>query len=250
LGASGNLTIDAKIVQLDNGKITASTVSGVGGNVEIQARDNFWRNGSIIDAKARNLGNGGNINIISPTLLILDVSQINASAIDGNGGKIDIFTQGLFRSTESMLEASSLLGIDGIISIDTPEINPNAGLVKLSEQTTQPENKVAQTCHNNNSQASNSFVITGKGGFLEQPQQIRSNIAVLDDLGINSNFSDNEDLTVSLESISNSPKSMIEAKGWYVDDRGRIILTDNINKAENLVSNGDRAISCGSDGDR
>jgi filamentous hemagglutinin family protein len=255
LGASGNLTIDANIIQLDNGKITASTVSGVGGNIEIQARDNFWlRNGSIIDAKAQNLGNGGNINIISPTLLIIDVSQINAGAIDGNGGKIDIFTQGLFRSTESMLKASSLLGIDGIVSIDTPEIDPNAGLVELSEQTTQPENKVAQTCQNNNSQTANSFVITGKGGFLEQPQQIRSNTAVLEDLGVSSNFNNNEgeseDLTASLEPISNSPKSTIEAKGWYVDDRGRIILTDDINNINNFASNDDRAISCGSDGDR
>jgi filamentous hemagglutinin family protein len=254
LGASGNLTIDAGTIQLDNGNITASTISGVGGNIDIQARDNFWlRNDSIINANAQNIGSGGNINLISPTVLILDNSQINASAIDGNGGKITIFTQGLFRSTESMLEASSLLGIDGIVSIDTPEIDPNAGLVGLSEQTTQSENTIAQTCYDNDGQLANSFVITGKGGFLEQPQQIRSTAALLEDLGISIDFNDNqgesENSTRSIEPDNSELElgrtSFIEAKGWYADDLGRVILTANINNTNNFADDRDRDISCG-----
>jgi filamentous hemagglutinin family protein len=252
LGEAGNLIIDAKTIQLDSGKINASTISGVGGNIDIQARSSLLLQGnSQIDANAQGIGDGGNIKIATIILLLLDRSQISTSAIEGNGGKINLYTQGLFRSAESMLEASSQLGIDGIISIDTPEIDPNNGLIELSEQTTQPENKIAQTCGNNSSQIVSSFVIIGKGGLSEQPQQIRHNLPVLSDLGIGSDEDDRLSFTNTIPaknlesaSIFIPQPTFIEARGWLKGDRGQIILTAAIEPSNSTNYSLDRPITC------
>ncbi len=252
LGAAGNLTINAKTIQLNGGNITASTISGVGGDIDLRSQDSLLlQDNSQIDANAQGIGDGGNIRIATPILLLLDRSQINASAIEGNGGKINLYTQGLFLSLESMLEASSQLGIDGIVSIDTPEIDPNNGLIELSEQTILPKNEISQTCGINSSQIASSFVIIGKGGLSEQPQQIRHNLPVLSDLGIGSDEDDRVSFTIlapakNLESASIPipQPAFIEARGWFVDDRGQIILTATIESSNSISYSHDRPVTC------
>ena len=68
-GIAGKLTVNASSIFLDNkGSITASTASGEGGNVNLNAQNLQLRHNSLITAAAGGSGNGGNINIYTATL--------------------------------------------------------------------------------------------------------------------------------------------------------------------------------------
>ncbi|MGH2412417.1 MAG: hypothetical protein ACRDEA_01710 [Microcystaceae cyanobacterium] len=64
-GNAGRLRIKADSIVLDNqGGITASTVSGEGGNIELRVGDILLlRHNSLISSQAGGTGNGGNIDI-------------------------------------------------------------------------------------------------------------------------------------------------------------------------------------------
>jgi filamentous hemagglutinin family protein len=249
LGAAGNLFLQAETIQLDSGNITASSISGVGGNIDLRVGNSFWlTNSSQIDANARGFGDGGNISITAPILVLLNRSRINASAIEGDGGRINIDTQGLFRSSETGLEASSQLGIDGVVSIDTPDIDINSGLLRLSEATIHSENSIVQTCNHNSPETASRFVILGKGGSIEQPQQIRSSLPLLEDFGITIAPVDVLAVPSPAQDRSNTlpveRNSFIEARGWLKNSQGQIILTATANHPNNTVSSFDRSPDC------
>ncbi|MGI0495044.1 filamentous hemagglutinin N-terminal domain-containing protein, partial [Alkalinema pantanalense CENA528] len=64
IGDAGQLNIQANQIILDSGNIRASTFSGQGGNIQLQARDLILlRHGSQITATSGGSGNGGNITI-------------------------------------------------------------------------------------------------------------------------------------------------------------------------------------------
>jgi large exoprotein involved in heme utilization and adhesion len=91
-GAAANLEIIADRVFLETGgKLSADTVSGQGGNINLKIADILQLSDrSAITTNALNQGDGGNINIETQFLLAFLDSQITANAIAGRGGKIDI----------------------------------------------------------------------------------------------------------------------------------------------------------------
>lgn len=176
-GDAGTLSIHADRIQLDrHGGITATTLSGEGGNIELLVQDRLqMRHQSQISATAGGTGNGGNINIETPVLVALENSDISANAGQGRGGGIRIKTQGIFgtafRDTltpDSDITATSALGtqFDGIVEIQTPGNEPHAEFVELSARPFDADAPIAQGC---GSDRGNRFVVTGRGGLPDDP---------------------------------------------------------------------------------
>ena len=227
-GLAGNLNINAREIILNQGSLTASTASGIGGNIELRVSgDTILRNGSQIAAEAAGTGNGGNLTANTNTLTILEGSKVTANAFQGNGGNIRITTQGLFISPDSDITASSSFGVSGTISINNPNLDPSSGLVQLPENVVDPSTQIAQGCA---ADGGNTFTIAGRGGLPEEPTATLPGQTVWQDLqnyAVESPESDKEpSKTLPVATISETP-SLVEAVGWQTNARGEVELVAN-----------------------
>ncbi|MEH1870659.1 beta strand repeat-containing protein, partial [Nostoc sp.] len=235
-GNAGNLLIQqaASITLDDQAFLSAATESGEGGNIILQAHDLLLlRRASKISAEAGNNGNGGNININSGFIVAVpsENSDILANAFEGNGGNIQITSQGIFgiqpRSNPTSLSditASSQFGVDGVVKINTPDIDPNSGLVNLP--TVPVDTQVAQTCTAGSAVAKSSFTITGRGGLPPNPGEALNADAVQVDLvGSNPEVGKPSTPAVSTNPINPTPNRIVEATGWVIAANGDVILT-------------------------
>ena len=180
LNIVANLNIMAdRVLLTDNGVLTAEVTAGDQGNIVLLA-DSFllMRRGALISANATNQATGGNITIEAPVILGLENSDIVANAVEGDGGRINISTQALlglqfrdFRTPESDITASSQFGLDGIVQIETPDIDPNQGLVELPSALNDPSNQIATGCL---TEADNTFIVTGRSGLSDAPGALNS----------------------------------------------------------------------------
>ncbi|QLE56634.1 S-layer family protein [Nostoc sp. TCL26-01] len=233
IGNAGNLDINADQISLDRtGSIIATTKSGEGGSINLQNNILIMRHGSNLTATAGGTGNGGNIAINSPIVLGLENSDIVANAFQGQGGNININTQGIFglkyriQSTpENDITASSQFGVSGTVNINNFGVDPNSGLVQLSENVIDPSKLIATGCSAN---SGSSFVATGRGGVPQNPtQQVTSD--VYDGLHLRS-WSDIRDLSAFRQTrtataqIPHSPKAIIQATSWHRNGQGKIEL--------------------------
>ncbi|WNZ43683.1 filamentous hemagglutinin N-terminal domain-containing protein [Leptolyngbya boryana CZ1] len=176
-GIGGNVQIIANDIQLENqSRITAVAQSGEGGNINLQLRDLLlMRSGSSIAATAGGQGDGGNITINTPIIVGLENSDIVANADQGRGGNIQITTQGIIGlqyrdrlTLENDITASSEFGVNGTVEVNNVGVDPNSGLVELSTTLIDSNQQVAASC--SGTQGS-SFVVTGRGGMPQNPNQ-------------------------------------------------------------------------------
>jgi filamentous hemagglutinin family protein len=190
---AGRLEINAQSIQLDKqGSITAESLSGQGGDIILNMTRLrspspgvlLLRNGSKISAtagNARNPGNGGNVNITVPFIVVIPIenSDITSNAFSGDGGRITIQAENLFGiqfrakpTALSDITASSERGNQGIVTLNTPDIDPSRGLIVLPSGPIDVSQKIDRTC-NPNSNVSSSFVTRGNGGLPATPQTDR-----------------------------------------------------------------------------
>ncbi|MBW4532515.1 MAG: hypothetical protein KME09_01115 [Pleurocapsa minor HA4230-MV1] len=142
IGNAGNLEINADSISLDNGgEISASTLSGEGGNINLDTESLKLFGQSNITASAQGQGNGGNITIDTDTMVGLENSDITANAVAGNGGNITIDSNYIFglESRQSLtpfndITASSELGIDGTVIISSPENNVGEEIIIVGRE--------------------------------------------------------------------------------------------------------------------
>ncbi|MBE9067586.1 S-layer family protein [Leptolyngbya cf. ectocarpi LEGE 11479] len=174
-GDAGNLTIMADQIRLtDSGSLQAEVVAGSQGNIILMADSLlFMRRGALISTNATNEATGGEITIEAPVVLGLDNSDIVANAVQGDGGNISITTQALlglefrdFLTPENDITASSQFGLDGIVQIDTPDLEPNQGLIELPSDVTDPSNQISTGCL---VAADNSLTVSGRSGLPDSP---------------------------------------------------------------------------------
>ena len=102
-GIGGNISLQAsRLVLNQQGSITAKTASTTGGNISLNVKDlTLLRRNSLISATAgtdKAGGNGGNINFDGKFIIALENedSDISADAFSGTGGNIQINSQGIF----------------------------------------------------------------------------------------------------------------------------------------------------------
>lgn len=251
LGQAGNLDITAENLFINQGILTAETGIGdgsEGANIMLDIRDLLlMRNNSLISAAAFDTANGGNITINNPEGFIIALpfenSDIIANANQGDGGDIDITTQNIFglvfrdkNTYKSDITASSKFGLNGQVTVDQLNINPASGLIEL------PSTLVGATGIKAGCAASNgnNFVVSGKGGLPQNPDDLFSGETTYTDLfdlvpteESSSNIT-NENINVNTDNQTNQ---IVEATGWVVDDVGNVIFVAKMpeNNSHNSV---------------
>jgi filamentous hemagglutinin family protein len=239
-GLAGNMQLNAgSILLLDTeGAITAKTDSGEGGNINVTTDFLQLRRNSQISAEAGGIGNGGNINIHAKNIVALENSDITANAFEGNGGNIAITTQGIFgtefrpqQTPQSDITASSQFGLSGNVSINTPDANPSSGLLSLPQNLFDPNQKVVSGC--NPDQQGSSLTVTGREGIPADPTGVLQSPVVWRKLRMR----EVPTLTSRGEEVNVSPskavetandKSLVEATGWVVNERGEVELVARV----------------------
>ncbi len=245
-GDAGSLRVNANSIKLDSiGKLVGTTASGRGGDIKLDVRDLIlMRNNSAITTTAANNGSGGNITINTPDGFIVAVpsenSNILANAFQGSGGQIKINATGIYGlenrtnlpedSKISEISASSEFGVNGTVQINTPNIDPNNGLVNLPAIPV--DTSFAQTCTAGGNVAKSEFIITGRGGLSSNPNQALSTDAVQVDLVTLNPKVDKRSTSISTTPTTPTPPTIVEATAWMIDKHGNVVLTANAPTAE------------------
>ncbi len=256
LGQAGNLDITAENLFVNQGILTAETGIGdgsEGANIMLDIRDLLlMRNNSLISAAAFDTANGGNITINNSQGFVIGLpfenSDIIANANQGDGGDIDITTQNIFglvfrdkNTYKSDITASSKFGLNGQVTVDQLNVNPASGLIEL------PSTLVGTTGIKAGCAASNgnNFVVSGKGGLPQNPDDLFSGETTYTDLfdlvpteKTPSNISEKK----SDVSINNQSNQIVEATGWIKDAEGNVIFVARIpehNSQKSVVSSVD-----------
>ncbi|MEM7065905.1 MAG: filamentous hemagglutinin N-terminal domain-containing protein [Cyanobacteria bacterium P01_B01_bin.77] len=234
-GDSGTLAVIAGTAVLNDGRLLASTQAGEGGNISLQIDDALvLREDSLVSAEAFNDADGGNVDISTPFIIALfprtgsDGNDIQASAVDGNGGRITIQANTLFNIEENIalagnmtndLDASSGTGIDGEVIIETLEVDPDEGTVRLPSGLADPE--ISQGCQAGGD-VNGQFVNAGRGGLPSNPYEPLSGDGIQEDI-----FPAGQ-TTTQQTALESSPETIVEAQGWSENAQGDIVLvTDN-----------------------
>lgn len=223
-GNAGNIRVNAEEILLENaGKLAASTASGIGGNMTLQAERVVVRGGSEISAESGGTGNGGNMTVDTDNLVLLNASRITANAFEGAGGNIDIKTQGIFESPDSAITASSQLGVNGVVNIDNPAVDPSSGLIELSTQVSDPSDRISSSCA---AADGSSFTITGRSGLPIGPIDILRHETLWEDLRTTIEYPQGETESAAelLPVIPEPTRELVEATGWIFNQNGTVEL--------------------------
>ena len=236
-GASGNITVSARQIRLDNGSITAASAGGDRGNITLHAQTLFSNHGSTITTNAQGNATGGNIAIQTDFLAAQNNSDITANAVSNRGGQVRITAEGIFgaeyrpqTTALSDITASSNLGAEfnGVVELDTPGVDPSQGLVELPTTVINANTQIAAACEN---QTGNNFVVTGRGGLPEDASQLLRGQAVWQDTrSLGTENRPNQAAyspTGNSSRASSTPDSVIEAQGWSIDANGQVSLVAN-----------------------
>ncbi|MEO0768348.1 MAG: S-layer family protein [Cyanobacteria bacterium J06649_4] len=172
-GQAGTLTAKTQNIVLNGGDISAITLSGQGGNINLGAQTLRASDGSKIQATSFGLGDGGNIDIDANFIVGRQNSDIVANAINGNGGNITINSQGLYGfefrdqlTDQNDITASSEFGLEGSVEISNVALDAQAGLVSLPVYFSDTDNQVIASCATAHV---NHFVASGRGGLATNP---------------------------------------------------------------------------------
>ncbi|NJP21416.1 MAG: S-layer family protein [Hydrococcus sp. CRU_1_1] len=224
LGQAGNITITSDRINLNRGNIAAISKQTGGGDISLTSQFILLENGSTISTSVLDsTGGGGNIDINTAIFAAIENSDIRADAVSGAGGNIQITTQGLFLSPDSDITASSQFGVDGTVEIIDLNVNRTSGLVQLPETMSDPTRLVASACTANRE---NVFAVTGKGGLPEDPSQtLRGETYWVDKRSVDRERVENvRDLPAKSNPSFRSQNSIVEAKGWKIDEDGTLLL--------------------------
>ncbi|MHC5770301.1 MAG: two-partner secretion domain-containing protein [Nostoc sp.] len=234
-GDAGNLDIATSYsISLDNQAVlSAESAFGKGGSIQLQARDLLVsRRNSLISAVSGNLssnGFDGNININTKFLIAVPVenSDIVATGFGRSpGSNIQVNAQGIFGTQfRQQLTSESDIVATGQVTLNTPDIDPNSGLLELP--TIPVATEVTQGCYSSG-YAQNRFVISGRGGLPRNPYNFLSPNAVLVDwVTLNPSTRNRKSPPVSIKPTTATPKPIVEATGWVINAKGELELTAN-----------------------
>ncbi len=251
MGNAGDININAQSILLNNqGKLTAQSVSGEGGNIRLNLQDflillhNSQISTQAGTPEAGGGGNGGNIDITAQFIIAVpnEDSNIDANAFEGNGGNINITATGIFGieprgelTDLSDITASSQFGQVGTLALNRPDVDPQSSLVKLPETVVDAQQLVIEACSPGGAFTQGEFVITGRGGLPPGPNDLVQTQTGLTELGY-PNTNDRPQTRSPLPETPSVPLvptqaaqtetfAIVEAQGWRTDERGRIVLT-------------------------
>jgi large exoprotein involved in heme utilization and adhesion len=247
-GAAGDIKINASsLVRLNNeALVTADTQQGNNANITVTSPDIVLRQGSQITTNSTQLADGGNITLTTDNLVSIGNSDITANAEVLNGGQVIINADALFGiqfrdrlTPESDITATGgVQGVAGTVEINTPEVDPAAGLIQLASSPIDVTALLGDDLCSPEVLANSSFIITGRGGIPPTPTDplIYQPISLewarpytgLPARGGNFSYAPmslpvNSSVNSSVIKSENFP--LLEAQGWVQKADGTIILT-------------------------
>jgi filamentous hemagglutinin family protein len=178
-GNAGKITLQANTITLaDGAKISSSAEKSTGGHIIIVTPGLLYlQAGKITTSVGSGEGNGGNITIEKPILVVLDKAQLVAQADVGQGGNILVHSDHWVASQNSLVSSSSKLGIDGQVFITSPTMDVGSRLVILSTELLEVANQLKKSCANQTdaNKKHNRFVVSTLTGTPPSPGDWQSN---------------------------------------------------------------------------
>ncbi len=176
---AGEIVINAgNQFQSTNGTVTTEASQASGGSITLMAGDMVHLVNSKITTSVQGGAEtrGGDITI-DPQFVILQNSQILATATQGNGGDITITAGTFLADPASVVSASSQLGVSGTVNIQSPVQNFSSSLAPLPKNFQSAAALLAQRCAARAAGGQvSTFVMAGReglpaepGGFLTSP---------------------------------------------------------------------------------
>ncbi|MEH2329870.1 two-partner secretion domain-containing protein [Nostoc sp.] len=243
-GTAGNMTLNARSIRLNNNALLSGNTQSAKvdpnreqATININSQDLLMSRNSNIRTNARGKNViGGNINIDTDFLIGFKNSDISANSQDFRGGNVQINAQGIFGiqfrdvasdKTSDITATGASSELNGNVEINTPDVDPNSGLINLPTIATDTE--VAQTCQASGSLAKSSFIITGRGGLPPNPGEALNTDAVQVDLVTLNPSNDRGDRSFVPSKITTpAPERIIEATGLALNQKGEVVLTANL----------------------
>jgi large exoprotein involved in heme utilization and adhesion len=220
-GRVGNLNLDIGNLTLSGGSLSAQSLTGDRGSINIRAKTLTLRYGSQINANALGDATGGNIDIQTQLLfaVLTENSDITANAITNRGGAVRIQTDQLLglqassRLSElSDITASSEQGaqFSGVVEIKASETGLNRSFSKLPTVLAGVE-PIRVSC----SATAGSLSTTGKGGLpVMADQPIRSGML----------WGSSGAGVAAAIAPAPMPSPLVQANAWTRDAKGRVQL--------------------------
>jgi large exoprotein involved in heme utilization and adhesion len=211
-GRGGDLTLGARELRLADGAVISATSLGSGdaGTLRLTAREAFESAGSTVTTAA-DQASGGNIALragsrirlrdsalttsvrggaatvggdltLGAPAVIVEGSQVLATAVEGRGGNIGIGAEVLLVDPASRIDASSALGISGTVALQAP-VTALSGIVAPLPQavgrvaTLLPARCAARFREGKTS----SLALGGRGGLPLEPSSVLPSPLVLDE---------------------------------------------------------------------
>jgi hypothetical protein len=171
-GNAGDIAITAgDTIRLVDSQVTSAAAVASGGNVKFTAPNLIQIvNGQIVtlvQGGAQTVG--GNINI-DPQFVILQNSQILATATQGNGGNITIAGNVVMVDPGSIIDASSALGVSGQVAIQAPVNNVATALSRLSQTPLNASELLTARCSARLREGrTSSLTLAGRDGVPAEP---------------------------------------------------------------------------------
>jgi large exoprotein involved in heme utilization and adhesion len=175
-GRAGDICLDLRErFESEAGAVTTASEWAGGGRIKLRAGERVLLNkGSTITTRVHGgEGDAGNIDIDSP-LVVLNRSQVIASADQGKGGNIQIIAKNFLASADSQIDASSNLGIDGTVEISAPEVDLSGGLQVLPARFFDASELLRERCTARVGRA--SLVLVGRGGVPLPPDALQPSL--------------------------------------------------------------------------
>ena len=128
----------------------------------------------------------------------------------------------------SDITASSQSGIDGTVLLNTPDLDPVSGLIKLTESLINAANQLAPGC--GRSAKANTFTSIGRGGLPSHPNNLltgmKPSLRLVDTVNVDTKVSrDIISEVINHESNDSQDTVIQQAQGWIITSDGRVILT-------------------------
>ena len=268
-GNAGNLNVKAQSVSLDNqGKLTANSVTGEGGNINLSVQDLLlMRRNSVItntSGTAQAGGNGGNFTlntrfIVAPTF---ENSDIITNAFNGRGGNIDINAFRIFgfviRSREDLeklrpndLDPRQLPTNDiSAVSQTGPSfviLNQEdfSRVLVLPTRVDVSNRLITASCTAFDEKGGSSFTVTGRGGLPPSPDELLTNDVVWTDTRLPATTTQQHSSKKPSAKLPSKSKAklvvIVPATGWVFNGKGEVTL---ISSAPNATGLGTTPATC------
>jgi filamentous hemagglutinin family protein len=237
-GGDLSVTADERLVMRDGATINVSNFPslnlevppgrGAVGNIRVRSPFLQLQQGSLITTNSQSRQPGGNIAIDTQFLWATGNSDITANAVNSFGGNVAVTAESIFGTRsrpaltgESDITASSDLGaaFSGVISLDSPDVDPSQGGVRLPDRMVDASQRIANACGENG----NSFIVSGRGGIPENPRLVVRSQRVWQDLRVLESRG-GAIAQPSVGASATNAAAIVEAQSWVTDAEGRVSL--------------------------